>query len=86
VKYAVLLESQAEKDLLPIPKQVLKRIDAKLQTLSHVPRPKGATKLRGKESEGWRIRVGDYRILYQVDDTDKTIRVYRIRHRREAYR
>jgi mRNA interferase RelE/StbE len=86
VKYAVLLESQADKDLLPIPKRVLKRIDAKLQALSHVPRPKGATKLRGKESEGWRVRVGDYRILYQVDDKGKTIRVYRVKHRREAYR
>jgi len=86
VRYAVLLESQAEKDLLPIPKRDLKRIDAKLQSLSQVPRSKGATKLRGKTSEGWRVRVGDYRILYQVDDKDKTIRVYRIRHRREAYR
>lgn len=86
MNYAVLLESQAEKDLLPIPKRVLKRIDAKLQSLSHIPRPKGATKLRGKESEGWRIRVGDYRILYQINDTDKVVRVYRIKHRREAYR
>ena len=86
MKYAELLESQAEKDLIPIPKRILSRIDKKLQSLSRAPRPKGATKLRGKESEGWRIRVGDYRILYQVNDIDKTIHVYRIKHRRDAYR
>jgi len=86
VKYAVLLESQAEKELESLPKKILQRIDTKLQALSLNPLPRGAIKLKGKESEGWRLRVGDYRILYQVDDKENTVRVYRIKHRREAYR
>lgn len=86
MRYAVLLESQAEKELISLPDEVLKRVDTKLQALSLNPRPKGTVKLRGKESEGWRLRVGDYRILYQIDDKDNIIRVYRIKHRREAYR
>jgi mRNA interferase RelE/StbE len=86
VRYAVLLESQAEKELESLPKKILQRIDTKLQALSLNPLPRGATKLKGKESEGWRLRVGDYRILYQIDDKENTIRVYRIKHRREAYR
>lgn len=86
MRYAVLLESQAEKELESLPKKILQRIDTKLQALSLNPLPRGATKLKGKESEGWRLRVGDYRILYQIDDKENTIRVYRIKHRREAYR
>jgi len=86
VRYVVLLESRAEKELEALPKQTLKRIDIKLQALSVNPRPRGAAKLRGKESEGWRFRIGDYRILYQIDDKENIIRIYRIKHRREAYR
>lgn len=61
-------------------------MDARLQALSDTPLPRGALKLKGKEVEGWRIRVGDYRILYTVDDDKKTVNVYRIGHRREVYR
>jgi mRNA interferase RelE/StbE len=86
VRYVVLLESRAEKDIKALPGQILKRIDIKLQALSLNPRPRGAVKLRAKESEGWRFRIGDYRILYQIDDKENIVRIYRIRHRREAYR
>ena len=86
MKYAVLLESRAEKELKSLPENVLKRVDNKLQALSLNPRPRGAAKLKGKESEGWRLRIGDYRILYQIDDKENAIHVYRVKHRREAYR
>ena len=86
MRYAVLLESRAEKELKALPEQTLRRIDIKLQALSLNPRPRGAAKLRGKESEGWRFRIGDYRILYQIDDKENIVRIYRIKHRREAYR
>ena len=86
MRYVVLLESQAEKELKSLSEGVLKRVDIKLQALSLNPRPRGAAKLKGKESEGWRLRVGDYRILYQIDDKENAIRIYRIKHRREVYR
>ena len=86
MRYVVLLESRAEKELKALQEQTLRRIDIKLRALSLNPRPRGAAKLRGKESEGWRFRIGDYRILYQIDDKENTVRIYRIKHRREAYR
>jgi len=86
VRYVVLLESRAEKELKFLPQGVLKRVDIKLQALSLNPRPRGVTKLKGKENEGWRLRIGDYRLLYQIDDKDNVVRIYRIKHRREVYR
>lgn len=83
--YAVLLERQAEKDLRDLPLPSLKRIDARLLALSDEPRPKGALKLKGKEGEGWRVRIGDYRILYTIDTNQRIVKVYRIGHRRDVY-
>ena len=84
--FTLLLERQAEKELRSLPRQILKRIDKRLLALAKDPWPRGSAKLKGKESEGWRIRAGDYRILYTVDSTRNEIKVYRIKHRREAYR
>lgn len=86
MSYNLLLERTAEKDLRDLPAQILRRVDKRLLALSDEPRSRGSLKLKGKEGEGWRIKVGDYRILYTIDDTRKTIKVYRIKHRREAYR
>ncbi len=84
--YTVLLELRAERELLALPSQVIRRIDSRLRGLAEAPTPRGAIKLQGRETRGWRIRVGDYRILYTVDEAAGVVRVYRIRHRREAYR
>lgn len=62
-----------------------KRVDATLQSLLENPRPQGAKKLAGSRQD-WRVRVGDYRILYEVDDGGRLVTVWRIAHRREAYR
>ncbi len=86
MSYTILLERQAEKELRSLPHKILRRIDKRLLALSTEPWPRGAVKLKGKEGEGWRIKTGDYRILYMVDKTRKVIKVYRIKHRREAYR
>lgn len=86
MSYTVLLERQAEKELRNLPTQVLRRVDSRLIALAEEALPRGAAKLRGKEGEGWRIKVGDYRILYTVDEARQVIKVYRIKHRREAYR
>lgn len=86
MKYTLFLERQAEKELRSLPPQVLRRIDKRLLALVDEPQPRNSKKLKGKESEGWRIKAGDYRILYTVDKTQKVIRVYRIKHRSEAYR
>ena len=56
-----------------------------IRQLAEKPRPKGCRKLSGGEND-WRIRVGVYRVLYEVDDRTKVIRINRVRHRREVYR
>ncbi len=86
MSYAVLVERQAEKELRNLPLQILRRVDARLLALSEEPWPRGALKLKGKEGEAWRVKVGDYRILYTVDTRQEVVKVYRIGHRRGVYR
>ena len=59
-------------------------VKAKVVTLKHQPRPVGSIKLTAEE--GYRLRVGDYRVLHRIGDKVKTVYIYRVKHRREAYR
>lgn len=82
--YEVLLQPRARKEFLALPPDIARKIAQALQTLGQDPRSHQSIKLSG--GEGYRLRVGDYRILYDIDDPAKKILVYRIKHRREAYR
>ena len=82
--YRVALASSAEKELRDLPKKIIARIVPRLERLEGNPRPAGCKKLKGGDRE-WRIRVGDYRIVYVIDDLARTVDVTRIAHRREAY-
>ena len=86
MSYTIRLEGRAERQLKALPDVVLRRVDAKLRALAVVPRPKGVKKLQGREGEGWRVRVGDYRILYTIDDGERLVSVYRIDLRARVYR
>ena len=86
MSYTVRLESSAERELKRLPMDVLRRVDAVLLSLAHNPRPRGVVKLTGREGEGWRVRVGGYRVLYAIDDKLHIVSVYRIRPRSTAYR
>ncbi len=86
MSYTLRLEATAERDLGHLSRDVLRRVDSKLMSLARNPRPRGAIKLEGREGLGWRIRVGEYRILYTIDDNTKVVSVYRIRPRGDAYR
>ena len=83
--YAVLLEAAAERGLRRLDGVVFRRVVAALRILADNPRPAGCRKLTGSDRD-WRVRVGDYRIIYEIDDRNREVRVMRIRHRREAYR
>lgn len=83
--YTLHLTSSAEKDLRKLPRPILERLHAKILSLRADPRPHGAIRLSG-DLEGWRVRVGDYRIIYQIDDAAQTVTITRVRHRREVYR
>ena len=84
-RYRVELTRAAQRDLTALPKRDLRRIDVRLLALAEDPYPPGVEKLSGSEGL-FRVRVGDYRILYQVEDDRLVVLVVRIRHRREAYR
>ena len=82
--YRVALTASAEKELRALTKNVITRIVPRLELLASIPRPPGCKKLKGGDNE-WRIRVGDYRIVYVIDDAARTIDVTRIARRREVY-
>jgi mRNA interferase RelE/StbE len=84
--HEVVLAAQAERDLKRLPAALFRRVIAAVRALGAAPRPPGARKLHGSGRDDYRIRVGDYRVLYEVDDRARTVRIMRVRHRREAYR
>ncbi|MCK6627257.1 MAG: type II toxin-antitoxin system RelE/ParE family toxin [Anaerolineae bacterium] len=83
--YQVVLGKTAKSDLRHLEATWQRPVAKQLLTLTTDPRPSGVTKLRGVENE-WRIRVGDYRVIYEIDDEKRMVTVLRIRHRREVYR
>jgi mRNA interferase RelE/StbE len=83
--YTLLITRSAEGDLRRRARTLFERINARILSLRDEPRPHGVRKLMGA-SEGWRLRVGDHRILYRIDDDGRTVTIVRIKHRREAYR
>ena len=85
IMYRVLLERAAEKDLQKLSARTHARVISAIQDLANKPRPTGCRKLSGADND-WRIRVGDYRIVYEIVDGIKEVRVNPIRHRREVYR
>jgi mRNA interferase RelE/StbE len=84
LSYRLELETRAVKELSSIPKSRRELLAAVLDDLQKQPRPPGSKKLSGVD--GYRVRKGDYRILYTIDDAARLVRVYRIGRRREVYR
>ena len=83
--YRVFLERAAERDIGRLPSNIHDRIIQAIRSLESNPRPPGCRKLAGMKND-WRIRVGDYRIVYEIADAIRIVRVYRVRHRRDVYR
>ena len=83
--YRVVVERSAEKDLRKLPRDVGFRVASALRGLAGDPHPAGSRKLTGTKHD-WRIRIGSYRVIYEIVESTKLLRVYRIRHRREVYR
>lgn len=83
--YTVELSNRAKRDLAALSPQVQTRIVKALRKLEANPRPAGIEKLKG-EDNAYRLRVGDYRVLYEVHDKILLVLVVRVGHRREVYR
>lgn len=84
MSYRVLIRSSAERELDALPNTVHKRVAAKIVALGADPRPAGCKKLSG--TDGYRIRIGDYRVVYTVDDKAVIVTVVGVGHRRDVYR
>jgi mRNA interferase RelE/StbE len=83
--FEVYLEKVAETDLKRLPTTTFHRIIPQIRALAENPRPSGCRKLTGSKND-WRIRIGDYRVIYEIDEKVKAVRIMRVRHRREVYR
>ncbi len=83
-RYSVEFKPSALKELQRLPATLIERIFPKIENRAVEPRPAGCKKLKGGQQE-WRVRVGDYRIVYVIDDAKLRVSVTRVRHRREVF-
>lgn len=84
--YKIRLDRKVKKDLKSVSAKDIKRIKSAIQDLSTNPRPDGCTKLKGDKRDYYRIRVGNYRVVYSINDDILLIVVVRVGHRREIYK
>lgn len=82
--YILLAKPTVEKDLRSVHAKDIAILNERIKSLAEQPRQRQTEKLKGVE--GYRLRVGKYRILYDIDDLSKTVIVHRVLHRKEAYR
>jgi mRNA interferase RelE/StbE len=84
VSYSVLIHRKAQSELASLPKEAYEKVKTAISTLAENARPRGCRKLTGRE--GWRIRAGIYRVIYEIDDRSQTVTVFHVGHRRDVYR
>lgn len=82
--YEVITPKAVKKQLLDLPDEIILRLFEKIESLSANPRPDGVKKLKGRD--GYRVRVGSYRIIYTIDDKAKTLTLIDIGDRKDIYR
>jgi mRNA interferase RelE/StbE len=85
VPYRVVLSDEAARQIRELPQSVQRQVIAKIEALAAEPRPAGSKKLVGQEGL-WRVRSGDYRILYTIDGGELLVLVVLVQHRRDVYR
>lgn len=85
MSYVIIVSKATQKQIDDLPQEIQERIDEKIQLLTDDPRPNGTVKLKSSENE-YRIRVGDYRVRYEIDDAKQTIQILQCKHRRDIYR
>ena len=84
MSYSLSILRRAQKELAQISRGDYERVVEAIRELVNNPRPNGCRKLAGRE--GWRIRVGDFRVIYEVDDGQRSVTVLHVGNRRDVYR
>lgn len=82
--YRVTFAASAKRELTGLPAEVVERLLLRIRDLAGNPRPAGCKKLHGYRNR-WRIRAGNYRVVYAIDDATKVVDITRIGHRKEVY-
>jgi mRNA interferase RelE/StbE len=83
--YTILFKETARKELYRLPDKTLKKVSTLIDSLAINPRPAGVKKLKGTGENLWRARVGDYRVIYLIDDSIRIVNIRKIGNRREVY-
>ncbi len=83
--YEIIIPRPVQRQLDSLPREIRARILARLAHMKNDPRPRGSIKLRGYANE-YRIRIGDYRVRYEVRDAESTVLLLHCGHRKDAYR
>jgi mRNA interferase RelE/StbE len=83
--YQLVISKQALKELSKLPTKYSKKIALAIDELIQEPTPHGCKKLKGEKEYLWRIRVGDYRIIYLIEDSIQVIEIRKIGHRKDVY-
>jgi len=83
--FKIIVPNSVEKEFYNLPEEIQPKIREKLNELKQNPRPYGVKMLKGKLNGSWRIRVGNYRIIYDIFDKEKTIVITDIGHRKDIY-
>ena len=85
MSYQVIISKVASKEIKVLSKSNASKIFEKIKSLSENPRPAGCKKLKVPDTALWRIRIGDYRVIYSIEDVIKIIEVIRVGHRGDVY-
>lgn len=85
MSYTVVISKSVQKQIDNLPNDVIERVIEKIQNLASEPRPDGIVKLKGADNE-YRIRIGDYRVRYEIDDESQLVEILQCKHRKDVYR
>jgi mRNA interferase RelE/StbE len=83
--YKLNIRPSVRRDISDVPKPVLKRIMSAIRALENDPLPRGTTKLKGSQ-DTFRVRVGEYRIIFEVDFSERIVSIIHVANRRDVYR
>ena len=84
-RYNIIISSSAINELSNLPENILRRVERAIDLLELMPKPKGCIKIKSRENL-YRIRIGSYRVIYEIDDLNRIVDICYIRHRNKAYR
>lgn len=85
MSYRIEVDNHARRELLMLDRKQSERVAVAIDELLTDPRHAGAKKLKGRLADMWRVRVGSFRVVYRIDDSEESVRILRVADRKDAY-